>query len=205
LAATQTTNFGLCIDSNANLVDGIDYNGQLATTLANVPDYSGVVLGVGQAYTPLSLGPDGQRVLCAAIGMMSGPDPNDWQNTLLWQATADISNAIYATILKPGNAGVVSPTQQALLCATAKAIWSFTTAQPPSGANSVDVTNGATLAPATDKDFSCLTTDAGCSTAANQPTWLTNSGPGPVVLVSLASNPNNLDFGSATATACGWP
>jgi hypothetical protein len=195
-----------CIDSNFNIQDGIDYNGQLAATLANMPKYSGVVPGAGQAYTPLSLGPDGQRVVCAAIGMMSGPTslPNDldWQRTLLWQAAADISNAISATILKPENTGVMSDAQIALLCGVAKALWSFTDAKPPTAAGSVDVTHGSAPLvsnPVTlDNDFSCLTTAAGCSNAAAQPGWLGEE------LVDLADNPNNLGKTSATAQVCGW-
>jgi hypothetical protein len=82
LAATQTTSLLTCIDSTGNPLDGIDYNGQLKATPDQIPIDSGVING-SQAYTPLSLGPDGQRVLCA-IGMMSGPNPKFWQKNLLW-------------------------------------------------------------------------------------------------------------------------
>jgi hypothetical protein len=165
--------------------------------LATVPDYSGVVLGAYQANTPLPLGPDGQRVLCAAIGMMSGPDTQPWQNNLLWQASADISNAISATIKK--NPGVVSPAQQALLCAVAKAIWSFTNVPNPDDALSVDVTNAAPLVTPPDEDFSCLTDPA--QVACTLPSWLVTR---PQLAGLVSGVHNDLSANSATGTSCSW-
>lgn len=136
----------------------------LAAALSVMPIYSGVVPSTPpfQAATPLDLGADGRRVLCMTIAMMSG-DPADatlgtgyaWANNLMWQATADIANAIFKTI--GANPGVVDASQVAELCSVASALWRFSTqAAPITIAEAVTVTiPGATGTTETNKQ--CMT------------------------------------------------
>jgi hypothetical protein len=96
------------------------------------------------------------------IAMMSG-DPTDttstppyaWANNLMWQATADIANAIFKTIA--ANPGVVSQPQVAGLCGVGRALWRFSSQVAPitnTGAGTVTIP-GATGA--TETDLQCMT------------------------------------------------
>lgn len=122
LAATQTTSFAACLGFNA---DGPTYTGQLKLALDSIYKFSGALMVTRgpQASTPLPLGPDGQRVVCAAIAMVSGPGPAGWQNNLLWQAQADIVNAVATTINTQGV--VISPQAKQGLCAFTRAAYTF--------------------------------------------------------------------------------
>lgn len=168
LAATQTTSFATCLDSNplapVPFPGGIDYNGELKTALDDIPVYSGAVPTPkptptnGQAYTPLPLGPDGQRVICASIAMMSGDsfgadaDPTyRWENNLLWQGSANTANAIFKTIAF--NQGAVTIDQVKGLCVVGRALWRFTTTTPPTA---TAVTIPGFVAAAGEQDFSCV-------------------------------------------------
>jgi len=158
LAATQTTNFAECLTS---IPVGINYKGELWKALEAIPDYSGPVLTSPtsttgpQAYTPLKLSPDGQRVICASIAMMSGEPIVDatysWENNLLWQGSANTANAVFKTIANNPTAVTIPQVQG--LCAVARAIWRFTTTKPPS--NTAVTIPG--FVPGVEVDFSCVT------------------------------------------------
>jgi len=140
LGATQTTSFPACMDSTpADFPANIDYRGQLWNGIQAIPIYSGAVptspTTFSQAETPLTISPDGQRVICASIAMMSGgygnvPGPlaSNWANNLLWQGSANTANAVFKTIAL--NPTAVRLDQVTGLCAVGRAIWRFTDVKP---------------------------------------------------------------------------
>jgi hypothetical protein len=192
LAATQTgttgtNDFYRCLDTvntpNANpypqLTNGY-YKGELWNALSNgavppnsetagVPVYSGQILTNPPAYTPLPLGPDGARVICASIAMMSG-DPTDpkyvtnggWQNQLMWQGAADITNALYGTI--QAYPKKISEPDKKGLCLATRAIYTFSTVSPPTDIKNEVVT--VAFPPAISEvefDRQCWTTPLTCT------------------------------------------
>jgi hypothetical protein len=182
LAATQTTSFGECLDNSSPPVvdpNGL-YTGQLHTALQLVPILSGK-FGTFTAATPTQLGPDGTRVVCASIAMMSSGGA--WQRNLMWQGAADIVNAIYSTI---ETTGLLTKDQRKELCVSTRAVYTFikTDPQTPPPLTPPNPVGPAVIAapafppispppginsPITEFDWSCSTTQAPCS---GGPTWL---------------------------------
>jgi hypothetical protein len=127
-----------------------------------------------QAFTPLPLGPDGQRVVCAAIAMVSGSNPADWQNNLLWQAQADIVNAVAKTINTQGV--VISNKAKQGLCAFTRAVYTFApeklTTNPSNLAQQYVTIFEGDVSPQI--DASCITdSDPSNCGPANKPSFLT--------------------------------
>jgi hypothetical protein len=173
LAATQTNNFADCLDNDnppavdtAGLTKGL-YTGELFRALQDVPILSGP-FGPFTAATPLQLGPDGTRVICASIAMMSGT--GTWQSGLMWQGAADITNALYQTIL---DTGLLSTTQRQELCGATRAIYTFIKTNALGQPIGPPVIAAPAIPPitGTEFDWSCSTTQATCS---GGPGWLAN-------------------------------
>lgn len=178
LAATQTTSFPACLDNTfPPVVDAGLYTGELHTALQLVPILSGK-FGTFTAATPSQLGPDGTRVICASIGMMSFA--RGWQRNLMWQGAADIVNALYSTI---ETTGLLTKDQRKELCVSTRAVYTFIKTDPQN--NPLNPVGPAVIAapaipplnptppinPLTEFDWSCSTTQAACS---GGPAWLSS-------------------------------
>lgn len=191
LAATQTTDFASCLGFNAA---GPTYNGELKASLDAIYKYSGA-LGVTsgpQAFTPLSLGPDGQRVVCAAIAMVSGPGLA-WENNLLWQAQADIVNAVAKTINTQGV--VISNQAKQGLCAFTRAAYTFVEANLKTDSQATQyVTIYEENVPATQIDSSCISDSDADNCGANKPSFLT--------IEPLLATGHDLSATSVSAQVC---
>lgn len=194
LAATQTTNFDDCLglDSNGQPT----YNGELATSLEKIYKFSGALMVTSgpQASTTLALGPDGQRVVCAAIALVSGPGPAGWQNNLLWQAQADIVNAVAATITTQGV--VISPTAKQGLCAFTRAAYTFV-------ADSLKQTPGATqYVTIYEQTVAAGQTDSSCITDSTPDNCVGNEKPSFLSTEPLLAAGHDLSSMSISAQVC---
>jgi hypothetical protein len=220
LAATQTTSFFKCMDDVSNPLTTLfpqrtgnppQYVGQLSKALAKIPTLSGFVGGTA-AYTPLPLGPDGIRVICMSIAMMSGNPTTEapgyeWRRNLLWQGAADITNALYSTI---DTTNLLTKLQRKELCLFTRTIYTFIQADPAQAGKPVPLTGSqAVIAapgipginPVTEYDASCTTTEASCTGKTGQPDWLTP-------FFEANHEPNlsqNHDFTPSPATGPGSP
>lgn len=205
LAATKTTGFLSCMDTSGShptipqLTDGL-YKGELYNALQQVPRFSGVVVpGSPPAATPLELGPDGTRVICASIAMMSGNPateaaalrPYTWERNLMWQAAADITNAIYQTIVDHSSA--VIPSQVAFLCKATRAIYTFSEVAAPTAATTkAVVTVPGPTNPINEVSASCSTTGLPCNTQSpTWPAWVPYFTPRPTLVSGHNFNPAN--------------